>query len=153
MIWALHTTALARIRLYQYIKELSKYGKVLYCDTDSIFLLADKGKNYPVSDKLGDMKLQGKYRYIEIKSNKFYGYGDTGLLLYKKIKGVPYANMEEFFSKGETTYRKPLRLKEGLRRNMPINLWIDYTKKIRHNYDKGIITDTGDIEPIYINNS
>ena len=49
---SIHVTALAQLKLYEYMESLLDKGKILgYCDTDSLFT----NGSLPTSDKLGDM--------------------------------------------------------------------------------------------------
>lgn len=106
--WAMMVTAHARYRLYECIKWIG-YDKVLYCDTDSLFYLADEEteKNIEAYNK----SLRAKAHYVVLKDgskeyyssfekeldciafkglhSKCYGYVNTKNELKLTIAGVP----------------------------------------------------------------
>ncbi len=140
-IFSLYTTAKARIKLYELITDIqSRGGQVLYCDTDGVIYRGDI--NYPFSDKLGEVKLEAKVKEIVIKSAKFYKIGGEF-----KVKGIPKLYQETFFEKEIAEYKKPLKLKEAIRRDLRPNIWIDYKKVRVVSYDKGVVTRSGKVEP------
>jgi hypothetical protein len=57
---SIHVTALAQLRLYEFMEKLIDKGKIVsYCDTDSLFT----DGHLPTSNKLGDMKNEYEFAY------------------------------------------------------------------------------------------
>ena len=143
-VFSLYTTAKARIILYELIDKIQKSkGTVLYCDTDSV--IYKDGIDLEFDTKLGGVKLEGDFKDIEIKTCKFYKLDKS-----VKIKGIPKLYQEMFFDKEAVTYKKPLKLKEAIRRDLRPNIWIDFTKVKVFNYDKGVILKGGFVEPFIL---
>lgn len=66
---AIRVTALAQIRLFEYIQDIvCQGGRVYYCDTDSVVT----DLRIPTSDKLGGMKLEYDFEYGVALTPKFY---------------------------------------------------------------------------------
>lgn len=129
-IWVSYITSYSRVGneegnngLFYY---LSKY-KAKYCDTDSI---ATK-KEVPESNKLGGMKLEYNVKNAILVKPKMYMYelnqkdektGDNKIKI--SLKGVPKRTKTVFekILRGETIYYdKFTKLKEGIKRNIPVN--------------------------------
>lgn len=147
-LFSLYTTARARIRLYKLIKDIhDKGGDILYCDTDSVIFDDTAGISLNYDNELGGIKLEGTFNSINIKTCKFYKL-DKSI----KIKGIPKLYQELFFDKDEVIYKKPLKLKEAIRRDLRPNVWIDFKKVKILNYDKGIILKSGYVEPVKLYN-
>ncbi|MDD4838987.1 MAG: DNA polymerase, partial [Synergistaceae bacterium] len=96
--WASWITSLARVVLHRGIMAQHKAGnRVLYCDTDSIFVIKDACNPCDVIDvddeKLGawglDFKGTDTVDTMEIYGNKFYYCYNDGKLIKKATKGVP----------------------------------------------------------------
>ncbi len=121
-IWPALITARARARLKKDADGiLDAGGRVFYCDTDSLI--------YSGAESLGDSPELGAwgttdYRRpvdLEIRGPKFYRIGDE-----YRVKGVPSKGFDdrgnvtrpakEFFDKGRATFRRPVRMREALRR-------------------------------------
>lgn len=142
-----YVTSRSRIKLHGFLKLLRASGrKILYCDTDSIMFQGDT-LGLPLSDKLGDFKLEGTYKDIEIKTCKMYKLTDINDESFIKCKGVPSKEQATFFSTGTANYKKPTRIKESLRRNLKPNIWIDHKKVMIEKYGKGIILKDGTVKP------
>ena len=148
MIWAIYTTAFARCYLHSYLELIrAKGGKILYCDTDSIFYQADQRIIKTYKSKLGKFKDTGKYKSLEIKLPKLYHLGSK---IYK-AKGVRKKYQQEFFENGVVEYKQPIRFRESLIRNLKPNYWYNKIKTINSQYDKGRILESGDVLPLKIN--
>jgi len=126
-ILACYTTALARLKLYDFLK---KYNG-LYCDTDSIITK----DIIPTSSKLGDMKLEYKIKTgVVVKPKMYYAITSEDKEIIK-LKGVPKRlitkdgntitinkDVFEQILKGDSVeYVKFTKLKEGVRRNLTPN--------------------------------
>lgn len=129
-IWVAYITAYSRVGneegrngLYYY---LSKY-KGMYCDTDSI---ATK-KTMPESNKLGGMKLEYNVKTAMLVKPKMYMYElnekdeETGENKFRiSLKGVPTRTQSVFndiLAGKKIYYDKFTKLKEGIKRNIPVN--------------------------------
>lgn len=95
----------ARIKLYNSFKEVENDGgKILYCDTDSIFASYDVNKKNFV---IGDLKWSEVYNDGFFISPKFYGYVNEENEKILKIKGVKikdsliYDEIKSKFYKGD----------------------------------------------------
>ena len=143
-IWSIYTTAFARLKLYKHLKRCAKFAKLLYYDTDSLIWQGNKSI-FKYGSGLGDLEYKGVYANIHIKGNKFYKLEDK-----IKCKGVPKDSMEDFFNLGHASYKKPLKIKEAIRRNMIPNIWIDMDKVERIIYNKRKILANGNTEPLIL---
>lgn len=148
--WASWITSLARIVLHKGIMaEYNAGNRVLYCDTDSIFVLEDKVDPTTVIDvdssKLGawssDFKGSDYATKMEIFGNKFYYCYNDGRLIKQATKGVP--SRAQLISNDEHgltfTFVKPVNAfrEWSLDGNL---LWNTYTKTIDYmNNQKRII--------------
>jgi len=73
-IWSSYITARARLIMYGYLSDKRLKDKILYTDTDSIFLENDSGE-IQHSDKLGEMGLEKGYpveRSVFIRPKMYY---------------------------------------------------------------------------------
>lgn len=93
----------ARIKLFNAFNSVIKSGgRLLYCDTDSIFASFQENKKF---EKMGEITWNECYTDAFFISPKFYGYIDENENKILKIKGVNYNNYDydnikkEFFSK------------------------------------------------------
>lgn len=88
---AAHVTALARMTLFNYIKEARNSGaEVYYCDTDSVFT------NKPVwedSHELGAMKLEGAYDKGILTAPKMYALINPKPGYHEKIKAKGFRRL------------------------------------------------------------
>lgn len=145
-LWSIYVTAKARILLHKKIIELKEKGNiVLYCDTDSI-IFSGSISGIHLSKNIGDFKLEGEYTSFNCKQAKVYSLSGSGED-YVRVKGVPAKHRKSFFETGKATYKKPLRIRESLRRNLAPNLWLDHSKVMVSIYDKGIIKKDGFVIP------
>lgn len=156
-VWSMYTTAFARHLLYRALIRVTKAGGLLlYCDTDSVVYESSK----PIledSRKLGKFKLEGLYQYAHFKLPKLYCLRGSNVEIYKS-KGVPQIAAKEYFNAGRAQYRKPIKLRESLRRNLSpkrkhklvANYWISTDKEISGKYDKRVVLNTGHTKPIYL---
>lgn len=129
-IWALYTTAYARIKLYRLIKK----HKAVYCDTDSLIT-----KDFiNVSDELGKLKLEMKINNGIIVKPKCYAVvGDKRTFV--KIKGIAkkltFNDFKNFTVKPKITYMKFMKFKESVRRGFIPNelLYVDKNMDLEDN--------------------
>ena len=123
-VWAVYTTAYARLKLYEY---LQKYDPI-YCDTDSVITTHD----IPTSDKLGDMKLEMFINKGWIVKPKMYAVeNDTGEQ-FIKVKGLgkrlDMPGFIELMTDRKSTVLKFAKFKESLRRGLIPNETFVVTK-------------------------
>lgn len=129
-ILAVYTTAYARIKLWKALVKL----KGIYCDTDSIFTT----KKMNDSQKLGELKLEGKSKGLNIFKQKHYN--EIDLLTGKskpKIKGLTLSSDEETRNKqfddsingNDIQQRRIIGLKESMKGKYQINEVVWITKK------------------------
>lgn len=144
-IWPALITGRARSRLFNDGKRLrSSGGRLFYCDTDSLI--------YSGKENLGNDPALGQWGTethksgtdLEIRGPKMYRIGDE-----YRVKGVPASSVsstgevsrpaKDFFRTGRARFRRPVRMREALRRaqakdpQTPIehsipNFWVDVEK-------------------------
>jgi len=139
-----YITSRARIILLTSLIK-NENNKVLYCDTDSIFLEGNfEGK---VNENIGNFKLENK-QVIEINGLKNYKYIDEEKKLHEVIKGIS----KNAVKLGENEYliTKYYKSKESLRRNKEAGESFEMKKELKHKYDKRNVFLNGETEPIYI---
>lgn len=141
---ASHVTAYARLYLYD-LMELAGRENVLYCDTDSLFLLlAGMLKLQPLLDEieLGKLKLEGKADYLEVRGCKDYKLGTV-----EKIKGVRKDAKKLSANVYEQTrfYKFRSLLRKGL---LDAPLTETITKTLKREYKKGIVLKSGEVMPL-----
>lgn len=144
-IFAVYTTAYARLKIWGKLKEL----KGIYCDTDSVMTKIKMDG----SDRLGEMKLEYSCKLLNIaKPKHFSNYNiEKGKKQYR-VKGIRLtdndstidedAQKEANFIKSVTHQRirqmRFLSLKEAIRKGMKPNQKVFITKKIDLNDKKRV---------------
>lgn len=151
-IISLYTTAYARTCLYLGLKKVLDRGSELYyCDTDSIIY---KGKEdcLEIGTELGQYKRVGVFKQAHFYLPKCYKLVDFKGEEYFKVKGVPSKFASDFINKGYVEYQKPVRLRESIKRvDKEIykpNVWLNTPKSFEADYDKRIVTQGNQTEPI-----
>jgi len=125
-IIATYITAQARCIMYPYIN----HEEIVYTDTDSIFTTEPIPDDL-ISDKLGYMKLEGKYDHGIFIKPKMYAVTDDEDCTTVKLKGVSRPTYDEFLGTvkgGEISKLKFCRLRESIRRGLDTNEVIPITK-------------------------
>jgi hypothetical protein len=139
-LFSSYITSHSRIKLLQNLIKYEK-NRPRYCDTDSIFFEIDP--QIENSNLLGAWKKENKIVF-EINGLKNYSYICEGKI-NTKIKGIPKtATLEN----GVYTYYNLLKTKESLRRNIKSGTYVERKKENKGKYDKRIILETGETEPI-----
>ena len=138
-----YITSEARIILLKGLLENEKQ-KVLYCDTDSIFL---EGKfTGQISNFLGNWKLEEK-KVTEIRGLKNYVYVDESGETKEAIKGV--SKTAKKISKGVYESKQYFKTKEALRRNIEAGTEKTLRKTLSGKYEKRIVLNSsGETKPI-----
>lgn len=161
---SIHVTALAQLRLYHYLEMLINKGfNVAYCDTDSLFT---NGK-LPVSDKLGDMKLEYSFKRGYFLLPKTYCYVKKNGEVKVKAKGFVNIFQEKL---KENDFKKALFKNDlsGFSLNTPEKRFntlktsfvrhnnfvsMDYRpKSIKAHYDKRIRLHDFNTKPLFLKN-
>lgn len=121
----------------------SEANKVVYCDTDSIFIENDVGM---ISENhLGGWgKEEGKI-VTEIKGLKNYKYIDNGVEK-RRLKGVPLK--AEQIAENDYRFFNLTKTKESLRRDFDPGVLIERKKHITNKYDKRTVDKDGETNPI-----
>jgi len=122
-LWAAHITAYARKELRQHLLN----HNALYCDTDSVV----SRRRMSGSSGLGKLKLEMVIDEGIIVRPKFYAFrGDRSDKV--KLKGcmaqMNYAMFEDFLVTKKASWTKFTKLREALRRHLPVNGLLDVTK-------------------------
>jgi len=147
-------TAYSRILLYDMIQAVEKipHTQVIYSDTDSVYFFFTKKidlqdtivklhEKLPISKKLGDYSIccYNQGCFYNAKSYIVFDFSHS----YKaKCKGIKKENRKEFFEKGKTTFKKPMKLRQALRgiQGIDANIWYDFTIEQKSTYNKRKIT-------------
>jgi hypothetical protein len=181
MIWGAYITAITRDLLYCHMMRAWENGNViLYCDTDSIFI---SGGRDPDSDqsKLGALKHEGDLYMFKAYLPKQYEYimyseKKQKMVHEYKAKGIPVKTTiedaqgnktevmlrEQYFTSGKVEFRKPLKLREALRRKNikgvemacrgvdAVNAWVTVEKELKGSYTKREVLESGWTLPLWI---
>ena len=151
-------TANARLRLYSLFEKAKM--QVYYCDTDSIITDAE----LPVSDKLGDVKMEDKIqKYIAI-APKVYAYiteHDNAPKSVLKAKGfrvdkLAFADYEAALFKHDyaafkTDFEHIASFRESKVRHLEYSDKISVIKQLKSSYDKRIVLSDYTTVPLRIN--
>jgi len=142
-----YITSAARVILLKGLTDNEK-NKVVYCDTDSIFLIDNF--NGILSDLLGDFKKENK-KVIEVNGLKNYKYEDENGTVWNVIKGISKNSVKKKDSEtGEEIYetQKYIKTKQALRQNKEAGQSYVMRKTLSHKYDKRIVLSNGDTKAI-----
>jgi len=139
-VFASYTTSYALIKMYDYLNN----DGVIYTDTDSILTTKPLNIN---SKKLGEMKLEGFYKYAVVVKPKIYKLSDDK----PKIKGVPLKKDNNniwcsLLKKEVIKYQKFVKFKEAIRRGLKPNEIIIQDKVIDLEDNKRVWT--GSFNPL-----
>lgn len=159
VIWSAYTTAYARHKLWLAMdRVVREKGLLIYCDTDSL-IFENETPLFENNNKLGELKSEGLFKYAHFKLPKEYKLVPIGNKKHiYKAKGVPKKQQKQFFNTGRVTYKKPLKLREVMRRNLSpkrkhklvANYWDQMEKISKQVYDKRIVDKKGFTKPITI---
>lgn len=138
-----HITAMGRQLLNDIIQSIG-FGRILYCDTDSIKGRAQDMKilNYPISDtQLGALKDEGRTNHFVINGLKDYVWGNTEV-----IKGVKKGSekISDFEYLGERFMKPKTLMKYGIEDYVVI---VEAPKTLKRDYDKGVVLPNKKIRP------
>jgi len=149
-IWAIVTTAKARLYLLSEMERIVESGgRLLYCDTDSIFYQSSKPLHRE-SSEIGGWKLEGTYSFAQFLAPKLYGLVEYDGTEKVRAKGVPRTDAIRFFHEGKARFSRPLKLRSVLRRGLTGNLWIETGKERRTAYTKRRVLDGGGTAPLHL---
>jgi len=154
---AAYVTSYARLRLMDYM-EMIPWKSLVYCDTDSIFFEWEgKDLPFPVSTKLGEMKLEDSLTYAHCVAPKLYRVTTEKGKTSTKAKGIPQRTREDgktlpevFMDEQHVAFLQPYKLRESIRyvsaveqerANMEqepkrLSSWHDVEKRIVSGYTK-----------------
>jgi hypothetical protein len=141
-----YITSEARILLLKNLFENEKNG-VVYCDTDSIFLMDHFSGN--VSNSLGCFKLEQKH-IKEISGLKNYKYINEKGQTIEVIKGISKTAKKIVRHNGATEYhiKKYYKTKQAIRQNKDAGQSYIMVKQLTHEYDKRKVFSDGSTKPI-----
>jgi hypothetical protein len=137
-----YITSEARIMLLKNLLANEKH-KVVYCDTDSIFLSGNFYGN--ISDSLGDFKIEPKH-ITNINGLKNYTYINGSGKEITVIKGISKNSVK--VSEGKYEIQKYYKTKGALRQGKEAGQSFIQTKELKHKYDKRIVLNNGQTKPI-----
>ena len=167
VIWSAYVTAYTRDLLYdKMMAALAAGNEVIYCDTDSIFIT---GGEWPETHptELGALKWEDDLKYFQAWLPKTYAYESltSNKGVQYRAKGVPFAQRELFITTGLVEYRKPVKLREALRRKnysrdtpefqkrigtglRAVNAWVTVQKELKGAYTKRLAHKDGSTYPL-----
>lgn len=143
-----YITSEARVFLLKHLVKNEK-SNVVYCDTDSIFLVGNFIGN--ISDNLGDWKLEEK-TVTRIRGLKNYVYEDDEGKTNVVIKGISRGSKKEKTnSYGEEIFssQRYIKTKASFRRNVEAGQSYTLTKTVSNNYDKREVLQDGTTLPLF----
>lgn len=154
---AAYVTAYGRIELQRYLRKVGA-EKLIYCDTDSVIFDCPEAKSaesdlaatlkehyFGTGSSLGEMKVEGCYRTVQVWAPKTYHAGK-----YWKAKGVPVKHAKKFITQGHASYDMPFRFREAVAfydaidskgnkrvaNSKQLSVWRTIQKFMRSEYDK-----------------
>lgn len=141
-IWASYVAAKGRLKLYDAIIK----HRPVYCDTDSIMT-----KNTVEDSKeLGELKLEMNIKEGIIVKPKFYALQDSKDHEYVKIKGVSlrmnFLEFAGYMSFPEFKYKKFMKFREAIKRDMIPNEMVDMVKELTLEDDKRLWSSSFDMK-------
>lgn len=150
---AAYVTSYGRLKLMSYM-DLAGAENLIYCDTDSLFFIWDGPLPFPLSTKLGEMKLEDKPMWVQTRSPKMYRYETAKKGRVTKAKGVPKRKQDEFYDHGCADFWQPWRLRESIvcADRIPdpddedvkvLGVWRQVMKRIVSGYDKKRLDSDG----------
>lgn len=144
---AAHVTEYARFYLWSIIESIGPEN-VLYCDTDSVFIPEDIVSEIPgylKGDKLGQLSVEKEMNGLTIHGCKDYEYENV-----KVLKGIRKDAVQISPSEYEQGIWLSLNglLREGIREGYGVKKQV---KKLKREYDKGRVLETGRVEPLILN--
>lgn len=152
--WASYVTSYGRIRLHEMMAK--HIDKLIYCDTDSVFIEKDLRLN---STNLGDWKKEKKI-VTNVRALKDYVYYEGGEkeFLFKEgeekemLKGVKKDAKKWDKESNVFTYNRMIKTRESFRRvdNLPPGTFINQTKVISGDYKKRTILKGGKTKPFIL---
>lgn len=136
-----HITADARMRLWEIITAAGQKN-VFYCDTDSIITTA----KMPTGKNLGELSLKEESANLIIYGNKDYVFGKTETIkgIKKNATRLSPDSFEQIQFEGMNGAIRNNRINEVRIKKI--------TKKLKRDYDKGIVLYSGVVRPYSINN-
>ena len=155
MIWASYILAYGRLALYTYMMQATEKGRLLYVDTDSVFVRSSTKPFEDSKGELGDLAFKARYQYAHFKLPKLYRVDDSykakGVPLDKKApKGEEQRLKKEFFYDGIAEFLKPYRWLEAKKIKEQANVWREVTKQLNATYDKRSVAKDGRTWPLEI---
>jgi len=146
---ASHVTSYARVHLWRLI-ETAGIENVYYMDTDSLFVNETgykRLKDWMHDTKLGYLKKEKEGKEVRIVGAKAYLWGKE-----RKIKGVPKTSRQIDYNTYEYDHFMKFRtkLRKGL---LDTQLVVKRTRTLSEQYDKGIVTESGRVIPLSLEES
>lgn len=140
--WSSYITSQARIEILKGLL-LNQENKIVYCDTDSIFLESDFiGR---IDKDIGNYKLEEK-TVLEIRGLKNYVLKDSKGNIKEVIKGISKNSVK--VGEGRYKVKKYYKTKQSLRQNKESGEQFEQVKELKHKYDKRIVLTNGQTKPI-----
>lgn len=144
--WGSYVTAYVRIMLHELMSK--HFSKVVYCDTDSVFI----EKELPLNSKeLGGWKLENKI-ITKVRALKDYVYIDDEGEEKQMLKGVKRGAVQLDPESNAFVYQKMIRTRESLRRKdlLPPGTFIKQLKLLTGEYSKREILPNGKTKPFIL---
>lgn len=144
--WGAYITAYVRVMLHEMMR--AHIDKLIYCDTDSVFI----ERNLKIDSKeLGGWK-QEKKKIINVRTLKDYVYIDESGDEKQMLKGVKKDAIQLDSEANVFRYRRMIRTRESFRRNdnLPPGTFIEQLKLLTGDYSKRQILKNGKTKPFIL---
>jgi hypothetical protein len=146
-VWAGLITARVRARLYR--AALGVLDRLVYMDTDSLFLRGQLGVDcapVPQGNELGAWRLQSILDDLEVTAPKVYAMKFLTSWRYR-AKGVSLKAAEDFVRNSRTRWRAPLSIIQAAITGGRPGEWVQVERAIRAQYRARCVEDDGSTSP------
>lgn len=145
--WSGLTTARVRAQLYR--AALPQRGRLVYLDTDSLFLVGD-GEGFdapaPAGEGLGEWRLVERATEAEMVAPKCYALRTLHGWAYR-AKGVRRDDAEDYIVHGRARWRAPLTAIQAAVRGEDVGTWQYVERSLRREYRARRVLEGGRTEP------
>lgn len=123
VMFAAQVSSVARTTLHTSLVQSGK--NILYCDTDSIL----RTGRMKTGNNLGEWKCQMKQGTADLLGPKEYVLYHSSKPPKYKVKGVPKKHQKDFITTGLAHFRRAVKVREAIRRNLNPSEWVQIIKE------------------------
>jgi hypothetical protein len=153
-VWPAFVTARARVRLAREMQRVrDRGGRVLYCDTDSIFYTGPGGRYATKAARIGDFELRGTRRRMLIVGKKEYALETSPGRWESHVKGVPLLQRYAYLMEGEASFERPTKMREAAVTGNRVNAWRTIKKVRRVDLRNGAMLPDGTLPAPWIDHA